>query len=105
MVVRHGRHRLHEGVPGAELLGLQRPADRRFGQRRADLLAAMAVDHVDGVGRERLRAVDDVLQQRSAGQRLQHLGQVALHALALAGGQDDDGQRHAASLPGVDAGF
>ena len=35
-------------------------------------------------------AVDDVLQQGLASQRLQHLGQVALHALALPGGKDDD---------------
>jgi hypothetical protein len=28
------------------------------------------------------------------GERLQHLRQVGLHALALAGGQDDDGNWH-----------
>jgi hypothetical protein len=35
-------------------------------------------------------AVNDVLQQGLTGQRLQHLGQVALHALALPSGKDDD---------------
>jgi hypothetical protein len=33
-------------------------------------------------------------EQRTAGQRLQHLRQVGLHALALASGQDHDGKGH-----------
>ena len=33
-------------------------------------------------------------EHRLTGQRLQHLRQVRLHAFALAGREDDDGQRH-----------
>ena len=45
-----------------------------------------------------LRRVDHMGQHRPARQGLQHLGQVRLHAFALAGGQDDDGERHGRSL-------
>jgi hypothetical protein len=38
--------------------------------------------------------IDDVLEQRATRDGLQDLGQVRLHALALAGGQDDDGDGH-----------
>ena len=78
----------------AFLLRLQRPADVVAGDRRADSLGAVAMDDVD-VGRvERARRGDDVREERPACQRLQHLRQVALHALALAGGQDHDGEVH-----------
>jgi hypothetical protein len=34
--------------------------------------------------------MDHVLEQRSAGERMQHLGQVRAHARTLAGGEDHD---------------
>ena len=44
---------------------------------------------------EPARGVENVGEQRAAGQRMQDLGQVGEHPLALAGGEDDDLQRHA----------
>ncbi len=78
-------------MPGAQLLGLQHPVNPAVREGLAHALAAMAVNHMDRRGIERARRVDDMGQQRPAGQRLQHLRQVARHALALACGQDDDG--------------
>ena len=106
VVVGHGRHRLLQRVPGAQLLGLQRPVQGLARERLAHLLAAVAVDHVD-VGRrgDFPRGVDHVLQQGAPGEGLQHLGQVGLHALALAGGQDDDGHGHLRFLRGGHAPF
>ena len=86
-------HRLQHGVPCAQALGLQRPGDRLVLECGAHLLAPVAVNHLDGGGRERARRVDHVLQQRPAGERLQYLGERRLHALALARRQDHDGQR------------
>jgi len=43
---------------------------------------------------EAARGVEHVPEQRSAGQRLQHLWQVGIHSLALASSQDDDGKGH-----------
>ena len=91
MIVGNGGHRLRDRVAGAELLSLQHPVDRLVRQRLLDQLAAMAVHDVDRVGAQRFRGRDDVGQHRLAGQRLQHLRQVRLHALALTGRQDDDG--------------
>ena len=94
MVVGDVRHRLHHGVAGAVLLGLQRPAHVAALEGLQHLLAAVAVDDVRGGGFEAGGGVEHVAEQRPAGERLQHLGQVGLHALALAGGQDHDGQGH-----------
>ena len=94
MVVRHGWHGLLHRMAGAELLGLQCPGDVLAGKRLAHMLTAVTVDHVDVAGRELARGVDDVLEQRAPRDGLQDLGQVRLHALALAGGQDDDGNGH-----------
>ena len=50
--------------------------------------------------RERARGVEHVREQRPAGQRMQHLGQVGAHALALARGENEDFERHPAdSVP------
>jgi hypothetical protein len=66
----------------------------------------VTVDDVDGGGPEGTRGRDDVREERPSRQRLQHLGKVARHALALTGSQDDDGQRHrfdCTEAPGFDA--
>ena len=52
----------------------------------------MPVDDADVVGLEFPRAGDDVAEQRLAGKRLQHLGQVGAHARPLARGENDDTQ-------------
>jgi hypothetical protein len=49
----------------------------------------VADDHAQARGRGGAR-FDHVGEQRPPGERVQDLGQVGVHALALAGGQDDD---------------
>ena len=96
MVVGNRRHRLHDGMARAELLGLQRPLQIGLVRERgADLLGAVAVDDVDRRrARMRARSANDVLEQRPARERLQHLRQCRVHALALARGENDYGNRH-----------
>ena len=60
-------------MAGAELLRLQRPADRRTRERRTHALTPVPVNHVDSLRREAHRGVDHVLEQCSARERLQHL--------------------------------
>ena len=80
-------------MAGAELLRLLGPVQVGLvGERRAHLLAAMAVDHVDAGRLQRARGVDHVRQHRPPGDLLQHLRQRGLHPLAFAGGEDDDVQ-------------
>ena len=45
---------------------------------------------MSGLRRQAARGIDDVLDQRFAGQRVENLGQVRMHAFALTGGEDDD---------------
>ena len=64
-----------------------RPCDRRL-----DLLAALADDDHALVRAERVDAVEQVQEQRPAGDRMKHLVGVRAHARALPGGEDDDGE-------------
>ena len=81
-------------MAGTEPLGLFRPVQVGLvGKRNANLVAAVAVDHVDAGRLQCTRGGDDVAQHRLAGDLLQHLGLRGLHALALARGEDDDVQR------------
>ena len=79
-----------QGIAGAELLGLQRPAQPPVVEQFAHPLTAMSIHYVDRGRRQLCRQAQYVREHRHAGQRLQHLRDVRLHALALAGGQDDD---------------
>ena len=79
-------------VPGAELLVLAHDPRLRGdrGHLRADLLPAMPDDDHE-LGRVKLVGRRErVPEQGAAAQRVQHLGGAGLHALALAGGEDDD---------------
>src|SRR5579862_7825716 len=91
------RHHLQQRVPRAETLGLQRPGELLRGEYLTHALAAVAIDDVDRIRLERSRRVDHVLEQWTAGKRLQHLRDRRLHALALARGENDDRQ-HGAGL-------
>src|SRR5690606_38673306 len=79
---------------GAVLRRLQRPqqfaARRAAADRLAHLVAAVPVDDHDASRRQAARAVDHVLEQRLARQRMQYLRQIGTHPLALACGKDDD---------------
>ena len=80
-------------VAGAELLRLLRPLQVGLvGEGGLHLVAAMAVDHMDACRIQRARGGDDVRQHRLPGDRLQHLRLGRTHALAFAGGEDDDVQ-------------
>ena len=57
--------------------------------RRLDLARAIAGDDDDAPRVQRRHAVDHMLQQCAAGQTVQHFGQAALHARALARRHDD----------------
>ena len=50
----------------------------------------MAVYDTDHTRIEAARGGDDMRKQRPARQRMQHLGQIRVHALALAGREDYD---------------
>ena len=56
-----------------------------------------AVDYVNAGWLERSCEVNYMAEQRSASQRLQHLGQAGMHTLALTGSENDDGKRHGPS--------
>ena len=83
-------------VPGAELLLLQRPGDRRRRRcARAPPRAPWPTTTHRRCGSSAARGVDHVREQRPAGERMQDLRQVRVHALALARGEDDDLERSA----------
>ena len=87
---RNARHRLLYGVAGPELLGLQHPLDAGVGERRAHLFGAVAMDHDHLARCERARRREHVSEQRPAGERMQDLGPLRAHALALARGENED---------------
>ncbi len=88
--IRYFRHGLQHGMPGAQLPALLCPEQVRLVREGLPhRLAAMAINHVDRLGLQLARGVDDVGEHRAAGNGLQHFRQGRLHALAGAGGQDD----------------
>ena len=90
-LIRDLGHGLGQGMARAFLFRLMRPSHVPvLGEGRAHLLAAVAVDHVDRGRFQGAPGVEHMPQQRFAGHGVQHLGHVGIHALALAGGQDDD---------------
>jgi hypothetical protein len=89
-VVLQLRERLHDRMASAELLALLHPRHSLGAQRFTHAFAAVAVDDVDLRWLQRLCRVDDVFEQRAAGERLEHFGQGGLHPLPLPGCEDDD---------------
>ena len=91
------RHRLghHAGVPRPALLRLDRPLDSlAVGECRLHLLALVA-DHDHGATHAQLvERIQHVREQRPPGERVQDLGQLRAHALALTRGENDDFERH-----------
>jgi len=93
-IFRNTGHRESHGVSRAELLGLMHPGEvAKIGDRGADLLAEVAINEMDAGGLQRARGIEHVRQHRPSGQRHHHLRLGRLHALALAGGEDDHVQR------------
>jgi hypothetical protein len=80
-------------MAGAQLLFLLGPVQIGLvGEGPLHLFPAMPVHHMDARRIQRARRGDDLGQHRSPGDRLQHLGPGRAHALAFAGGEDDDVQ-------------
>jgi hypothetical protein len=82
-------------MTSAELRLLPDENDVLIGYRLRHLFAAVPIDDTDAVGTEPTRRIDDMGEQRSARQQMQHLGPLRKHALALTGGKNNDVQRHA----------
>ena len=82
--------RLADGVPGPELWLLQGPGEIGRVERCANGVSTVAVNDAQAARRQGARRIDDVRDERLAGQGVQDLGQVGIHALPLTGGEDDD---------------
>lgn len=82
-------------VPGALLLGLVGGAHLgvRGGEVGGDLLARVADDHDEVLGRQLAGGRDDMSDERAPGDLVQNLGGLRLHAGALTRCEDDDGCR------------
>ncbi len=91
VIVGYHGHGLHDGMAGAALLGLQHPLHVFMREGALHLGAAMPIHHADLHGPKLPGHAYHMLQQRLAGERLQDLGQVRVHALALSRGEYDDG--------------
>ena len=80
------------GVPGAELVLLQGELERRAGKQLGQLILYQVGlvpdnrDHWRAIERE--CGADREVGERASARLVQHLGPVALHASALAGGED-----------------
>ena len=86
--------RLGKRMPGTQLRLLHGPRNIGRIEGRPHHFAAMAENHDQPDWSERTRGIDHMLGQRLAGDRVQHLGQIGMHPLALTGGEDDDLYRH-----------
>jgi hypothetical protein len=93
VVVGDARHRLCDGVAGAQLIGLQTPGQIDFRKGSADTVGAMPINNVNVGGTEFARTVEHMREQRPPGDGLQDLREVRVHTFTLAGGQDDDRYR------------
>ena len=94
-LLRQMRARRHDRVAGAELRLL---IDDHRRQRAAidlggDRIHARRQDHDEPLGRERRRGRQHMRDHRAARQRMQHLRPLGAHARALAGSEQDDGNR------------
>ncbi len=80
-------------MAGPSLLGLQHGSGGRgdLGQISGDLVGPMANDDDLALRSQRLGGVQHVPEERPPEQRMQHLRQRRPHALALTGGEYDDG--------------
>jgi hypothetical protein len=86
------RFRLHDSMAGSQLLHLAHELDPRARARRLHALG-LITRHQDYRPRaNQLHRVDHVQHHGAAAHGVQHLGQVGLHALALAGGQNHRGE-------------
>ncbi len=94
MILGNPADRLRRRVTGAKLLGLVYPVQRFVRESLLDEFATMPVDDIACVCAQLAGHFEDVAEHRPASKGLQHLGQVRLHALALARREDNGAQRH-----------
>ena len=74
------------------LLRLERDRDFSVLDRRLDLFATLAHDDHPLVRAQCVDPLEQVKQQRPAGDRMQHFVRVGTHARALPRGKDDNGE-------------
>src|SRR6185503_259835 len=86
--------RLQDGVAGTELLLLDCPGEAFPRYRIANGLGSMADYHAELLRRQGPRRSERVRQQWAAGEGVQYLGKVRMHALALARSKHDDLEGH-----------
>ena len=79
-------------MAGALLLALYGDLDAVAGDDRLNLFAALAEDDDALVRAERVDPVEQMQQERPAGDRVQDLMRVRAHARALPRGKDDHGE-------------
>ena len=79
------RQGLLHGMPRSELRLLPDHDEIGGGDRLRHLLAAVAVDDADALGIQGAGGGDHVREHGPPRERMQHLGQARMHALALAG--------------------
>ncbi len=79
-------------VPGTQLLGLhhRHHVTREMG---IDVLRPVTDDHHRGRRAQGSHRLENPSDQGPAGRNMRHLGEIRLHPLALAGGEDDDMDR------------
>jgi hypothetical protein len=83
--------RLLEGVGRPELWLLNgEPNIGVFASLLANHLGTVADDQRDSGWRNGIRGLQNMLNQRASGQRMQHLRQPGLHTGSLAGSEDND---------------
>ena len=80
------------GVAGAELAGPARRYAASLSTRCRNRIGRGRGHHQGARRAQRLCHVEDVLQHRPSRDGVQHLGQRGLHAGALSGGEDDNGE-------------
>ncbi len=81
---------LRHGVPRPQLFGLDHEIQVRRRQLLANPLGAVADHHMNGIGLQAARRLDDMGEHRLAGDRMKNLGQGRTHASALTGSENDD---------------
>ena len=87
-----GGLRHHAGVSGAALFGLHRPLEVvAAGELRLHTLALMADHHHLAAHSEQVERLEHMRQQRPACHRVQHLGEIAVHALPHASRENQCG--------------
>ena len=84
------RQGLSHSVAGTQLRALGHPVYRGFVRGFPDLVSTVSYHRMDLFSAQEFGGIDNVMEHRATGNRMQHLGQCGFHSGTLAGGQNDD---------------